>query len=284
MKNIWKNLENMNKYIAYKSELLDFLYENVKEYNKKDIKTFLKYGSILVNNKVITKYNYQLKDNDVITINKYNKDKNIDIIYEDKDLIVVNKESGILVVDNETNKNKTLYNLVSEYVKTKNKNNKIFIVHRLDKDTSGIVVFAKNENIKKLLQDNWNDIVLTRKYIAIVEGNINNEGIIKNYLEENKNHYVYVSKNGKLAITEYKKIKSNNKYSWVDINLKTGRKNQIRVHFKSINHPVVGDIKYGNKSDEFKRLCLHAYELSLINPINNKKMVFNSPIPKSFKI
>jgi len=284
MKNIWKNLENMNKYIAYKSELLDFLYENVKEYNKKDIKTFLKYGSILVNNKVITKYNYQLKDNDVITINKYNKDKNIDIIYEDKDLIVVNKESGILVVDNETNKNKTLYNLVSEYVKTKNKNNKIFIVHRLDQDTSGIVVFAKNENIKKLLQDNWNDIVLTRKYIAIVEGNINNEGIIKNYLEENKNHYVYVSKNGKLAITEYKKIKSNNKYSWVDINLKTGRKNQIRVHFKSINHPVVGDIKYGNKSDEFKRLCLHAYELSLINPINNKKMVFNSPIPKSFKI
>jgi len=274
----------MNKYIAYKSELLDFLYENVKEYNKKDIKTFLKYGSILVNNKVITKYNYQLKDNDVITINKYNKDKNIDIIYEDKDLIVVNKESGILVVDNETNKNKTLYNLVSEYVKTKNKNNKIFIVHRLDQDTSGIVVFAKNENIKKLLQDNWNDIVLTRKYIAIVEGNINNEGIIKNYLEENKNHYVYVSKNGKLAITEYKKIKSNNKYSWVDINLKTGRKNQIRVHFKSINHPVVGDIKYGNKSDEFKRLCLHAYELSLINPINNKKMVFNSPIPKSFKI
>lgn len=284
MKNIWKNLENMNKYIAYKSELLDFLFDNVKGYSKKDIKNLLKYGSVLVNDKVITKHNYLLKDNDIISINIYNKDKDIEIIYEDKDLIVVNKESGILVVDNETNKNKTLYNLVSEYVKKSNKNNKIFIVHRLDQDTSGIVIFAKNENIKKLLQDNWNDIVLTRKYIAIVEGNINNKGIIKNFLEENKNHFVYVSNKGKLAITEYEKIKSNDKYSWVDINLKTGRKNQIRVHFKSIGHPVVGDIKYGNKSEEFKRLCLHAYELSFINPINNKKMVFKTSYPQKFKV
>lgn len=284
MKNTWKNLENMNNYKAYKSELLQFLFDNVKEYNKKDIKNLLKYGSILVNDKVITKHNYQLKDNDIITINKYNKDKNIDILYEDKDLIVVNKESGILVVDNETNKNKTLYNLVSDYVKKSNKKNKIFIVHRLDQDTSGIVVFAKNENIKKLLQDNWNDIVLTRKYIAIVEGITEDEGIIKTYLEENKNHYVYVSNKGKLSITEYKKIKSNDKYSMVDINLKTGRKNQIRVHFKSINHPVVGDVKYGIKNDKYNRLCLHAYELSLINPINNKKMVFKSPFPKNFKI
>lgn len=274
----------MNNYKAYKSELLQFLFDNVKEYNKKDIKNLLKYGSILVNDKVITKHNYQLKDNDIITINKYNKDKNIDILYEDKDLIVVNKESGILVVDNETNKNKTLYNLVSDYVKKSNKKNKIFIVHRLDQDTSGIVVFAKNENIKKLLQDNWNDIVLTRKYVAIVEGITDDEGIIKTYLEENKNHYVYVSNKGKLAITEYKKIKSNNMYSMVDINLKTGRKNQIRVHFKSINHPVVGDVKYGIKNDKYNRLCLHAYELSLINPINNKKMVFKSPFPKNFKI
>lgn len=274
----------MNNYKAYKSLLLEFLFDNVNEYNKKDIKNFLKYGSILVNEKVVTKYNYQLKDNDIVSINKYNKDKNIDILYEDKDLIVVNKESGILVVDNETNKNKTLYNIVSEYVKKNNKKNKIFIVHRLDQDTSGVVIFAKNENIKKLLQDNWNDIVLTRKYVAIVEGNVKDEGIIKTYLEENKNHFVYVSNKGKLAITEYKKIKSNKDYSMVDINLKTGRKNQIRVHFKSINHPIVGDVKYGNKNDKYKRLCLHAYEISFINPINNKKMVFKSPFPKSFKI
>ncbi|MBE6149850.1 MAG: RluA family pseudouridine synthase [Firmicutes bacterium] len=270
----------MNNYIAYKEELLKFLFDNVKEYNKKEIKNFLKYKSILVNDKIITKHNYMLKDNDIVKINIYNKNKNIEILYEDKDLIAVNKESGILVVDNETNKNKTLYNLVSEYVKKNNKNNKIFIIHRLDQDTSGIVVFAKNEKIKKILQDNWNEIVLTRKYIAIVEGNINESGVIKNYLTENKNHFVYVSNKGKLAITEYKKIKSNEKYSWVDINLKTGRKNQIRVHFKSIGHPVVGDIKYGNKNEEYNRLCLHAYELSFINPINNKKMVFTSPIPK----
>lgn len=274
----------MNKYIAKKSLLLDFLIENTKDYSKKDIKIFLKYGSIFVNGKVVTKYNYQLKDNDIITINKYNKDKLIDIIYEDNNLIVVNKHFGILTVDNETNRCETLYNIVSSYVKKKNKKNKIFIVHRLDKDTSGIVVFAKNENIKRLLQDNWNDIVLTRKYMAIVEGNINDYGKIETYLEENKNHYVYVSNKGKLAITEYKKIKSNKKYSWVDINLKTGRKNQIRVHFSHIGYPIVGDKKYGNKNEDFNRLCLHAYELSFINPINNKKMVFTSPLPKEFKI
>jgi 23S rRNA pseudouridine1911/1915/1917 synthase len=274
----------MNKYVARKSKLLEFLFENVKDYSKKDIKTFLKIGSVLVNDRVITKYDYMLNDNDIVTINKYNKDKNIDIIYEDDDLICVNKDNGILVVDNETNKNKTLYNMVSEYVKKKNKKNKIFVVHRLDQDTSGVVVFAKNEKMKKLLQDNWSSCILARKYIAIVEGNINDSGIIKTYLEENKNHFVYVSNKGKIAITEYKKIKSNNKYSWVDINLKTGRKNQIRVHFKSIGHPLVGDIKYGNKSSEFNRLCLHAYELSFINPINNKKMVFTSPIPKNFKV
>lgn len=274
----------MNRFTGYNSKLLDFLFDNVKDYSKKDIKAFLKYGSILVNGRVITKYDYIIKDNDVVEINTYNKDKTIDIIYEDDDLIVVNKESGILVVDSLSNSKKTLYNLVSEYVKKKNKKNKIFVVHRLDQDTSGVVVFAKNEKIKNMLQDNWNDLVLTRKYIAIVEGNVKDEDIIKTYLSENKNHFVYVSKKGKLAITEYKKIKSNKKYSWVDISLKTGRKNQIRAHFKYIGNPVVGDTKYGNKNNEFKRLCLHAYELSLINPIDNKKMVFKSVIPKEFKL
>lgn len=274
----------MNNYIAYKSTLLNFLFENAKEFSKKDIKSYLKHGSVFVNNIVITKYDYALKDNDIVTINRYNKNEKLDIIYEDDDFIAVDKKSGILAVDNDYNTRETLYNMVSEYVKKSNKNNKVFILHRLDKETSGVVVFSKNKELKKMLQEKWNNLVKTRKYIAIVEGKVKNEDILKSYLKENNNHFVYETKEGKLAITEYKKIKESNLYSWVLINLKTGRKNQIRVQFKGINHPIVGDTKYGCKNSNFKRLCLHAYELSFINPINNKKMVFKSPIPKSFQI
>ena len=200
-----------------------------------------------------------LKLNDEVTINKYNKSKDIKIIYEDKDIIVVDKPYNLLTISN--GKEISLYNLVSEYVKKNNKKNKIFIVHRLDKDTSGLVVFAKNIKTKKYLQDNWDKV--ERRYLALVSG-ITKEGeILKNYLKENKNHYVYVSNIGALAITEYTKIKEINNNSLLDINIKTGKKNQIRVQLSNIGHPILGDKKYG--SNNYKRLCLHAYKLVLFN-------------------
>ena len=225
----------------------------------KNYKTLLKNGSVLVNNKIITKYDYILKLNDEVTINKYNKAKDFKIIYEDNNIIVVDKPYNLLTISN--GKEISLYNLVSEYVKKINKKNKIFIVHRLDKDTSGLVVFAKNIKTKNYLQDNWNKV--ERRYKAIVSGITKDSDILKNYLKENKNHYVYVSKTGDLAITEYKKIKDINNNSLLDINIKTGKKNQIRVQLSNIGHPILGDRKYG--INNYKRLCLHAYKLVLFD-------------------
>ena len=239
--------------IKKEERLIDYL----KQF--KNYKTLLKNGSVLVNNKIVTKYDYVLKINDEVTINKYNKSKDIKIIYEDNDIIVVNKPYNLLTISN--GKEISLYNLVSDYVKKNNKKNKIFIVHRLDKDTSGLIVFAKNIKTKTYLQDNWDKV--ERRYIALVNGITKESEILKNYLKENQNHFVYVSNNGVLAITEYKKIKEINNNSLLDINIKTGKKNQIRVQLSNIGHPILGDKKYG--TNNYKRLCLHAYKLVLFD-------------------
>ena len=269
--------------VLKEEELLTYLLNNL-EYSNKKIKALLKYENILVNNKVQTKYNYMLKVGDIVSIKEYKNKKhhiNLDVIYEDKNIIVINKEAGLLTIGTEAEKEKTLYHLVSMYVKEENKNNNIFVIHRLDKDTSGIVMFAKNEKIKKLYQDNWNDIIIMRKYVALVEGILEKkEGTIKSYLKENKNNVVYSTKdkNGKLAITNYKVIKED-KNSLLDINIETGRKNQIRVHMKELGHPIIGDKKYGNKGD---RLYLHAYKLVIKNPITKKIDTYEIKIPNNF--
>lgn len=265
------------KYIVNEEkELLNYLIENFK-INRKKAKAMLTNKSIYINNKVITKYNYVLKKEDNIFINKKS---DLIIIYEDKNIIVVNKPSGLLTISTEKEKEKTLYHLVSDYVKINNKKSRIFTIHRLDKDTSGLVMFAKSERVKKIYQDNWNEIVKKRKYYAVVEGIVKKDGYIESYLQEDKNYNVYSSKTGKLAKTEYKVIKSNNKYTLLDINILTGRKNQIRVHMKDIGHSILGDSKYGNKSN---RLYLHAYELELINPINKKIINFKIDLPIQFE-
>ena len=209
--------------------------------------------------------------------------KKLDIIYEDKELIVVNKPAKKLTIATNKEELNTLYHEVYEYVHKKNKRNRIFIVHRLDKDTSGVVLFSKNEKLKYLLQDNWNEIT-KRSYLAIVEGIVKDKGTVKSYLKETKTLLTYSSnkKDGKLAITEYEPITYHNKNTLLKINIKTGRKNQIRVHMKDIGHPIIGDKKYGSKKDLYKRMTLHAYELELIHPITKKKMVFTAKIPNCF--
>lgn len=211
--------------------------------------------------------------------------KKIDIIYEDKEIIVVNKPAGLLCISTEKEKEKTMYHFVSLYLKKSNPKAKVYIVHRLDKDTSGIVVFAKNMTIKSKLQNNWDSIVTRRGYVAIVEGEVEKDrDIIKSYLKETKTMLVYSSndKHGKLAITEYRKVLSNSVYSLLDINIKTGRKNQIRVHLKDIGHPIVGDKKYNSKVNPIRRMCLHANVLEFIHPTTKRKMFFEIDIPNSF--
>ena len=214
--------------------------------------------------------------------------KKLDILYEDKEILVVNKPSGILTVSTPKEKEKTLFHEVSDYVKKSNPKAKVFIIHRLDKDTSGIVVFAKNQNIKYAYQNAWDNLVIKRGYTAVVDGVLEKKkSIIKSYLKETKTLLVYSSndkKNGKLAITSYNVVKETKKYSMLSIDIKTGRKNQIRVHMKDIKHPILGDKKYGNKKSPLNRLMLHAGELIIINPKTKKKMEFISKTPKSFDL
>ena len=210
----------------------------------------------------------------------------LDIIYEDKNILVVNKPSFLLTVSTSKEKENTLFYKVSDYVKKSNPKVKVFIINRLDKDTSGIVMFAKNKDIKYKYQNNWDKLVLKREYLAILSGKLESkQGTIKSYLKETKTLMVYSTNDknaGKLAITNYKVIKENKKYTMVDIEIKTGRKNQIRVHMKELGNPILGDKKYGDKKSASNRLMLHAKRLIIINPITKKKMKFESETPKSF--
>ena len=209
--------------------------------------------------------------------------KKMDIIYEDKELLVVNKPPKLLTISDGKTDN-TLYNMARSYVKKQHKSNKIFIVHRLDKDTSGVVLFAKTEDVKKYLQDNWNKIT-KREYLGIVDGYLeNNKGVIKEYLLEDKTHRVYASnkKVGEYAETHYEVLNRKLKCSLVKIEIKTGKKNQIRVGFSNLGHPIIGDKKYGSKNNYIKRLGLHASKLEI--NIKDKKYVFEASLPKEFLI
>ena len=212
------------------------------------------------------------------------KKEKLEILYEDKYLIAVNKKAGLLTISTDKERENTLYHQVCVYLKSKNQ--KVFIVHRLDKDTSGIVLFAKSEKVKKILQENWKDV--KRGYIAKVCGNVKNQkGVIKSYLKESNSLLVYSTndkKLGKYAETHYEVIESNKDYSLLYIDIKTGRKNQIRVHLNDIGHPIVGDKKYGDKHQKEKRLYLHATYLEFIHPITKEVIIIKSNYPKSFTI
>ena len=211
--------------------------------------------------------------------------KKLDIIYEDKDILVVNKPDHKLTISTNKIKYNTLYHEAREYVKKQNPKNKIFIVHRLDEQTSGVILFAKSEKLKHILQDNWDSY--SREYIAIVEGHLpKKKDALKFYLKESKTLEVFVTNNkkdAKLAITNYEAVKENKDTSVLKIDIKTGRKNQIRASLAHIGNPVIGDKKYHAKTNPIKRLGLHANRLVIINPITKKEMEFIAKIPKVFE-
>lgn len=273
----------MQKYKVLKEEnIIEYLTNQGIAKNK--VKTLVKVGNISVNNKVINKLPYIVYPNDIITIGNKINNYDLNIIYEDNNYLVVDKKEGLLTIStsNENKNNEeTLYKIVRKYLNDKKEY--AFIVNRIDKETSGLVIFAKNEKLKNSLQEDWNNIVKSRKYIAIVSGYIAKDGKIDNYLYEDKLTFVHSTKTGgKRAITNYHVIKTNKKYSLLDINIETGRKNQIRVHMSEMNHPIVGDKKYYSKDNSLKRLCLHHYEISLMDPISNKLLTFKSEIPQVF--
>lgn len=268
-------------------KLIDFIKEKLNYLSNKKIKQYLKFNMIKVNNKVVNNQNYILEEKDIVEINYTKqtiKDYNIDIIYEDKDIIVINKPSGLLSISNAKEKNNTAFKMVREHVRKENKKTFLFTIHRLDEETSGVLMFAKNEKTKKLFQEDWNNIVKKRIYYAQVEGAIKDSGTFHTYLKENKQGKIYSTNdkiNGKEAITTYQKVKKIKDKTLIKINILTGRRNQIRVHLSENNTPIIGDKKYGSKI-KANRLMLHASILELIDPRTHKIIKFKVALPKEF--
>lgn len=211
----------------------------------------------------------------------------IRVLYEDDCLIAINKPSGLLSVATDKEREMTAYRIVKENLAYGNRRLQLFVLHRLDRDTSGILLFAKNRNIQEQMQQKWGEMVTERGYQAIVEGRPEkDEDELRSYISENRAMVVFRSDsdNGKLAITRYRTVKSNDKYSLLKINILTGRKNQIRVQLSSIGHPIAGDKKYGAKGNPINRLALHADRLTFTHPVSGKSIKINSPLPGRFHI
>lgn len=212
--------------------------------------------------------------------------KGIKIIYEDRDILVIDKPSGLLTMGTDTEKENTAYSILTDYVRKgySKSRNRIFIVHRIDRDTSGLIIFAKNEKSKIFLQGAWDKT--QKKYLAVVYGNfLEKSGAITSYLTENKARMVYSTSDmsvGKLSTTRYKVLREDRGLSLLEVDLVTGRKNQIRAHFAEKGHPIVGDKKFGKKDDSHKRLALHARSISFVHPFNGRQLMFETPIPEYF--
>lgn len=270
--------------------LLAFLFNRLNDHSRTKVKSLLAHRQVKVNGNVSTQFDTPLFPGDMVNIlyerqpEKFTH-KMLRIIYEDDTIIVVEKKSGLLSIGTDREREKTAYHILSNYVKSQNIHNRIFIVHRLDRDTSGLMVFAKSERIKNRMQSDWDNIVLERKYVAIVEGNMpENKGVISTFLAENKGYKVFVtnSGNGEKAVTYFEVLKRNRGYSLLDVELKTGKKNQIRAHMEYIGYPVAGDKKYGAKTDPVGRLALHAWKLNFLHPETGEKLSFSTPVPAKF--
>lgn len=255
------------------------------------IKNLLSHNQIAVNGQPVTQFDTELKPGDEVKANLTREfrvfyNRRLKIVYEDDDIIVVNKGYGLLSMGTDKIKEGTAYSILRDYLKWKDPRNKLFIVHRLDRDTSGLMVFAKSEEAKNRLQHNWNNMVISRKYLAVVEGKPDpEEGVVRSYLAENSRFEVYSTdkpEEGQLAITRYKTLRSRNGYSLMEVSLDTGRKNQIRVHMKDLGHPIAGDRRYGAKSSPIHRMALHAQTLRFVHPMTRKDMNFSTPVPASF--
>lgn len=272
-------------------ELLEFLLSKYPKLSRNAVKSLLSNHQVSVDGAPVSQYNLRLTKEDTVIVSKTRITKklraNLPIIFENDELIVINKPSGLLSIASDREKGRTAYRMVNDYVQQKDKHNRIYVVHRLDEDTSGVLVFAKNPKTKDVLQKNWNDIVLKRGYYAIVEGQMEkSEDTFIDYLKENSLNLMYVTndrKTGKKCVTHYKVMQANKNYSLLDVDIDSGRKNQIRVQLGHRNHHVIGDDKYGEPANPIKRLGLHAYVLSFTHPITKKLYEFKAPMPKEFE-
>ena len=276
------------------STLIDFLYQAMPQRKRTSVKELLRHEQIALNGDPLTLASTPVSPGDTIKVNlvrpfiKFHN-RRIRLVHEDDDIIVVNKGYGLLSMGTDKVKEGTAYSILREYVKWSNPANKLFIVHRLDRDTSGLMMFAKNAEAKDTMQHNWNNMVLNRTYVAVVEGTVETDsGTIRSYLTENSRHEVYAtdtpeSPESKLAVTRWRVIGRGKGRTLMEVELDTGRKNQIRVHMKSIGHPIVGDRRYGAGPSPIPRLALHAATLRFVHPVTRREMDFSTPVPAAFR-
>lgn len=289
------NIRRQSKEYTYRVNenciLIDFLTATLNDKSRTTIKSYLSHRQVAVNNIPTSQFNTPLHRGDNVTINftkgyKVFKHRRLRIVFEDEFIIAIDKGYGLLSMATKNEKSETAYRIVSDYVKSNDPEAHIFIVHRLDRDTSGIMIFAKRQRIQEILQRNWNESVMERKYMAVVEGEISPaEGEVKSYLKENAAMLMYSTNdaaNGQLAITQYRTVASNGRFSLVEVQLQTGRKNQIRVHMHDLGHPIIGDRKYGSKCNPIGRVALHAASLRFKHPITGQMLHFESILPEKF--
>jgi 23S rRNA pseudouridine1911/1915/1917 synthase len=273
------------------AELMDFLMKKMAGISRNKVKGLLVNRVVLVDNVITTQYNYALQPGMRVQVSKAKhnhefRNPMLNLVYEDAYLLVVEKKEGLLSVSTERQKERTAQHILQDYVRRSHRNNRVFVVHRLDRETSGLMMYAKDEKTQRTLRDNWHDIVVDRRYVTVVEGDMEKDtDTVRSWLTD---HTFYVSSSptddgGKEAITHYKTIKRANGYSLVELQLETGRKNQIRVHMSELGHPVVGDRRYGSEIDPLGRMALHAFKLCFYHPVTGELMEFETPYPGNFK-
>lgn len=270
--------------------LLPFLLETVKGKSRNNVKSLLSRRLIAVDGVPVSQFDTPLTPGQRVTVLSVSAPRAdalpFPILYEDEHLIVVNKPAKLLSVANEKEKNRTAYHMVTDYVKSRRVDDRIYVIHRLDRDTSGVLMFARDPETKELFQAHWNEMMTRRGYLALVEGVPKPErDTIRSHLIETATHLSFSGAPGKgsrEAITNYEVIKSGGGYALLNISIDTGRKNQIRVHMKEMGHPVAGDKQYGARTNPIGRLCLHANELSFIHPATGQPVTFKTKMPRDF--
>lgn len=273
------------------AKLLEFLLAELKGKSRTTVKSLLAHRQISVGAHTITQFDFPLEAAQLVTINwgvvpEQTRLRGARILFEDPYLVVIEKEAGMLSIATAKEKLLTTYSILSAHVKKEDPNNRIFVVHRLDRDTSGVMMFAKSEKVQEIMQKAWQEAVIKRTYIAVTEGIVaQEEGTIRSFLKENKMLVMYSTKvpgEGDEAITHFKVLKRSEEFSLLEVELETGRKNQIRVHMKDLGHPVAGDKKYGSKFNPIGRTCLHANILAFVHPITGEELRFETPPPHRF--
>jgi 23S rRNA pseudouridine1911/1915/1917 synthase len=276
--------------VRERDTLLPYLLALLAGQSKTSVKALLGHGRVWVNGTPVTHFDKQLNPGDEVLVSHEKghaafSHPQLKIVWQDDELIVVNKRDGLLSVSDTPSQERTAWFLLSQYVKNINPRNRIFVLHRLDRGTSGLMMFARNRNIQEYLRANWYEMITRRTYIAVAEGvPEKSEDTVTTWLAENSRMKVFCTdpQHGREAVSRYRVLKNNEQYSLVELELETGRKNQIRAQMEHIGHPVAGDPKYGARTDPAGRLMLHATRLFFIHPATGEEMRFETPVPKQF--